>query len=250
MNTASYNLENHDLVFDTEDFAYNSGKKYVFKFKDMPIEDRPREKMQKQGSAALSVAELVAVVLQTGTVKEDVMSMSARIVKDYGEQTLAKRTDPEKLSKELDIPLAKAFQIVACAELGRRFFEKKVGGVQVIRNSKDVFDYLLDMRSLTKEHLRGIYLDTHHRVIHDEVISIGTLNSNLVHPREVFKPAIEYGAAGVILAHNHPSGVITPSQADVEITEKLISASKLIGIPLVDHVVIAGDTFISIEAGY
>jgi DNA repair protein RadC len=150
----------------------------------------------------------------------------------------------------LDIPIGKATQIIACAELGRRFFQKSTDGPQTIRTAKDVYDYLYDMRSLPKEHLRGIYLNTHHRIIHDEVISIGTINGNLIHPREVFKPAIEHGAAAVILAHNHPSGVVTPSQADLDITNHIIEVGKIIGIPLVDHVVIGKDSFISIEAEY
>jgi len=109
---------------------------------------------------------------------------------------------------------------------------------------------LQDMRNLPKEHLRGIYLNSHHRIIHDEVISIGTINSNMVHPREVFKPAIEHGAAAVILAHNHPSGIVTPSQADIDITNHIIEVGKLIGIPVIDHVVITKNKFISIDVAY
>ncbi|HTH93294.1 MAG TPA: DNA repair protein RadC [Candidatus Paceibacterota bacterium] len=227
-----------------------SNKQYTFKFKDMPDEDKPREKLSQYGPSALSVQELVAIVLQTGTKKEDVMSMASRIIKDYGTRTLASQTDAQKLAKDLDVPIAKAMQIVACAELGRRFFDKRAAGPQTIRTAKDVFEYLQDMRNLPKEHLRGIYLNTHHKVIHDEVISIGTINSNLVHPREVFKPAIEHGAAGVILAHNHPSGIVTPSQADIEITKHIIEVGKIIGIPVIDHVVIGGNKFISIDVEY
>lgn len=241
-------MHDFDLVLDEGHFP--NAKDYVLKIKDMPSEDKPRERMQKYGPGALSVQELVAVILNTGTVKEDVMSMSARIIKEYGEQSLSGHTDPKKLSVDLDIPLAKAMQIVACAELGRRFFEKKEHGLAIIRNARDAYEYLADMRTLPKEHLRGLYLNTHHRVIHDEVISIGTVNGNLIHPREVFKPAIEYGAAAVVLAHNHPSGVITPSEADIEITRHIIAAGKLIGIPLVDHVIIGRDTFMSIDAAY
>lgn len=130
------------------------------------------------------------------------------------------------------------------------FFEKRTSGPQTIRTAKDVYDYLYDMRNLPKEHLRGIYLNTHHRIVHDEVISIGTINSNLVHPREVFKPAIEHGAAAIILAHNHPSGIVTPSQADIDITKHIIEVGKIIGIPVVDHVIIGTNKFISIDVEY
>ncbi|HRH32870.1 MAG TPA: DNA repair protein RadC [bacterium] len=246
--STTYTLTNHDLLFDEQ--VINSIKPYVLKIKDMPSEDKPREKLSKYGPSALSVAELVAVVLATGTKKEDVMSMASRIIRDYGERTLSSQSDAALLARELNVPLVKALQIVACAELGRRFYDRREHGLEIIRTAKDVFNYLKDLRSLPKEHLRGLYVNTHHRLIHDEVISIGTINSNLIHPREVFKPAIEYGAAAVILAHNHPSGIITPSAADIEITRRVVEAGKIIGIPLVDHVIIGKNKFVSIEADY
>ncbi len=246
----SYKIIENALVLDDVLKNNISGKQYNLTIRDMPTEDKPREKMSKYGPSALSVQELVAVLLQTGTKKEDVMSMANRIIKDYGSHALAGQTNAEKLAAELDVPLVKAMQIVACAELGRRFFEKRTSGPQTIRTAKDVYEYLQDMRNLPKEHLRGIYLNSHHRIVHDEVISIGTINSNLIHPREVFKPAIEHGAAAVILAHNHPSGIVTPSQADIDITNHIIEVGKIIGIPVVDHVVIGGNKFISIDVEY
>jgi DNA repair protein RadC len=120
----------------------------------------------------------------------------------------------------------------------------------VIRTAADLYDYVKDMHTLPKEQLRGIYLDTHNRVIHQEVISIGTINSNIVHPREVFKPALEYGAAAVVLVHNHPSGISTPSLSDVEITKQLIEAGKIIGIHLLDHVVVTKNGYSSVEVTY
>lgn len=246
----SYKIVSSDFMLDDVLPKNVSGKQYTFTIKDMPTEDKPREKLTKYGPAALSTQELVAVLLNTGTKKEDVLSMSSRIIKDYGARALAGQTDAALLSKELGLPLIKAMQIVACAELGRRFFEKRSSGPQTIRTAKDVYEYLSDMRNLPKEHLRGIYLNTHHRIVHDEVISIGTINSNLVHPREVFKPAIEHGAAAVILAHNHPSGIVTPSQADIEITKHIIEVGKIIGIPVIDHVVIGKNKFISIDVEY
>jgi DNA repair protein RadC len=249
MNT-SYKIVSSDFMLDDVLPHEMSNKRYTLTIKDTPTEDKPREKLTNYGPAALSVQELVAIVLGTGTKKEDVLSMSSRIIKDYGEKTLAGQTNAAAMAKDLDIPLVKAMQIVACAELGRRFFEKRTSGPQVIRTAKDVYEYLYDMRNLPKEHLRGIYLNTHHRVVHDEVISIGTINGNLIHPREVFKPAIEHGAAAVILAHNHPSGIVTPSQADIEITKHIIEVGKIIGIPVVDHVVIVNGKFISIDVEY
>lgn len=245
---SSYILTNYDVLLE-EKVSANS-QPYVFKIKDMPSEDKPREKLLKYGPSALTVTELVAVVLATGTKKEEVMSMASRIIRDYGERSLSNQSKADVLAKELDIPLIKALQIVACAELGRRFFDRRDNGRTVIRTAKDVYEYLQDLRSLPKEHLRGLYVNTHHRLIHDEVISIGTINSNLIHPREVFKPAIEYGAVAVILAHNHPSGVVTASAADIEITNRVIEAGKIIGIPLVDHIIIGKNKFASIKANY
>ena len=244
----SYTLTNQDLILDEQ--TVNSVKEYILRIHDMPSEDRPREKLLQYGPSALTVAELVAVVLATGTKKEDVMSMASRMIREYGEKTLSSQTDAKMLSDELEIPEIKALQIVACAELGRRFFDRREHGRVIIRTANDVYEYLKDLRTLSKEHLRGLYVNTHHRLIHDEVISIGTINSNLIHPREVFKPAIEYGAVAVILAHNHPSGVVTASAADIEITKRVIEAGRIIGIPLVDHVIIGKNKFASIEAGY
>jgi DNA repair protein RadC len=240
-----YTLKDNDAVV-----SEMQGREYVLKMRDMPQEDKPREKLLKQGPATLSVFELLAVVLNTGTKKEGVLQMSQRIIKEYGDKSLVAETNPGRMAKDLEIPVIKSCQIVACCELGRRFYQKGGGGLTLIRTAKDVFEYLTDMRNLPKEHLRGIYLNTHNRVIHDEVISIGTINSNIVHPREVFRPAIEYGAAAVVLAHNHPSGNPKPSPMDVEITEQLVAAGKIIGINVLDHVVISKEKFESVNVNY
>ncbi len=243
----TYTLRDNDLILDA--VAFGKEKQYVLKIKDMPADEKPREKLLKYGPGALAVTELLAILLNTGTKKEGVMEMASRVLKEYGEQSLIGRTDAKELAENLDIPLGKAMQIVACAEIGRRFFDKK-GDLPLIRTAQDVYRYVSDMYTLPKEHLRGIYLNTHHRIIHDEVISIGTLNSNLIHPREVFKPAIQYGAAGVVLVHNHPSGIVTPSQADVEITKQLVAVGKMVGINLIDHVVVTHDAFVSVKVDY
>lgn len=225
-------------------------REYILTIGDLPPEERPREKLASKGPESLVLAELLAIVLGTGTVKEDVLEMSKRIIKDYGEKSIISEKNPEKLSKDLDIPIVKASQIVAVGELGRRFYERTESGFNVIRNAKDVFEYLQDMRNLPKEHLRGLYLNSHNRVIRDEVISIGTVNTNMIHPREVFRPAIESNAAAVILAHNHPSGVSAPSDEDIDITRQLVSAGKILGISLLDHVVITKDAFTSVPVDY
>jgi len=228
----------------------NNVRVYDLRLKDLPQEEKPREKLISYGPSTLSLAELVAVVLNVGTKTEDVLAMSKRLVKEYGVSALSSQIDPQQLSVDLNIPVGKACQIIACSEIGRRLYKKNDIGLAVIRTAKDAYEYLRDMHSLPKEQLRGIYLDTHNRVIHDEVISIGTINTNIVHPREVFRPALEYGAVAVVLAHNHPSGVVSPSTADIEITKQLVHAGKIIGIHVLDHVVITKDGFQSVGVDY
>jgi DNA repair protein RadC len=222
----------------------------VYKIRDLPPEEKPREKLLQHGPSALSTQELLAVILNTGTKKEGVLSMSSRIIREYGEKSFISQKNARTLAKDLSIPEIKAAQIVACAELGRRFFKRNDHGAPIIRTSKDVFEYAKDIRTLSKEHLRGIYLNAHHKIIHDEVISIGTVNSNIIHPREVFKPALEYSAAALVLVHNHPSGVNKPSEADIAVTKQVIEAGKILGIALLDHVVVTKNSFTSIQAEY
>lgn len=223
-------------------------REQIYTIRDLPPEQKPREKLISQGPEALNVRELLVVLLNVGNAKEEVMEMANRIVRDYGEKSILAEKNVLKLAKELDIPVGKACQIVATGELGRRFYDRNQNGILPIRNAKDVYDYLQDMRNLPKEHLRGLYLNSHNRIIRDEVISIGTINSNMIHPREVFRPAIESNAAAVILAHNHPSGEAIPSNEDVIITKQLVEAGKIMGITLLDHVIITKDKFASVIA--
>ncbi len=229
------------------DSSLNHGKTYkIPRVKDLPEDEKPREKLVKNGINSLNMAELLAVVLGTGTKKEEVFSMSSRLLREYGEKGVAHQKDPKLIEKELKIPLTKACQIVACFELGRRFYQKKPGGLVMIRNSSQAFEHLKEMGHLNKEQFRGLYLNDRHQLVHDEVISIGTINASLVHPREVFRPALEYSAAAVIIAHNHPSGVLKATKEDVEITDKLIEAGKILGIEVLDHLIIGKNKFTSI----
>lgn len=246
MSIVTYRLQSSDLVMTTG----LADREYVLKIRDMPINDKPREKLLRGGVSALSLQELLAIILNVGSKKEDVLSMSQKIVREYGNSALTGHVDAKLMSKELDIPIGKACQVVACSEIGKRLYKKNEAGLTVIRNAKDVYEYLADLRALPKEQLRGLYLDTHNRVIHQEIISIGTINSNITHPREVFRPALEYSAAAVILAHNHPSGISTPSTSDIQITKQIIEAGKMIGITLMDHVIVTKDGFASIQLEY
>ena len=251
-------IENGDLVFieNKNDYINNKGqsieiRSYPIKVRDLPDRDKPREKLLELGVKSLNLSELLSIVLMNGTKKEDVLSMSSRVIKEYGKSIFSNPSlDIQKVSKDMDIPLTKICQIIACGELGKRLFDKNINGLKTIRTADDVYEHTRDMHGLSKEHLRGLYLDTHNKVIHDEVLSIGTINSSIVHPREVFKPAIEYGAAAFILVHNHPSGISTPSESDKIITEQIIKAGKVLGIALLDHVVVTRDSFTSIPVDY
>jgi len=236
----SYKIKDHNFVL-------NHGKQYkILAVRDMPDEEKPREKMLESGAGALSSVELLAIVLGVGTKKEEVFSMANRLLREYGEKGIAYQKDPSIIEKDLKIPLVKACQIVACFELGRRFYQKKPGGSITIRTAQQAYAYLKDMGHLNKEQFRGLYLNTHYQLIHDEVISIGTIDASLVQAREVFRPALEYSAAAIIIAHNHPSGVLKATKADVEITNKLIEAGRILDVEVLDHLIIGKNKFASI----
>jgi DNA repair protein RadC len=245
MQDSTFFLDEHDQEYGAVS-AVPKEKRYQLTIRDLPIEEKPREKMLTYGPGALSIQELLAVVLMTGTTKEGVLEMTSRIMQEYGERSVLAATDANVLSTDLSIPITKAAQIIACGELGRRFYKRNRNGAPVIRTAEDVYAHTLDMRNFTKEHLRGLYLNTHYQLVHDETISIGTIDASIVHPREVFRPALAYSAAAVILVHNHPSGNPEPSAADVAITTQLRDAGRLLGIDLIDHVIVTADTFTSI----
>lgn len=220
--------------------------RYVLRVRDLPDADKPREKMLLLGPSNMTHAELVAILLGVGTRKEEVMAMANRIVREYGERAIVNEKNPERLAETLDIPLSKACQIVASFELGRRAYQNRAGKPIHVRTASQAFEHLKSMGALQKEQLRGLYLNSRYQVIHEELISVGSLTANIVHPREVFQPALEYGAVAVIVAHNHPSGTIEPTGDDILATKQLVAAGKVLGIDLLDHLIIANETFISL----
>ena len=241
--TKLYALHANDLIVGEQT------RQYVLRVKDLPDDEKPREKLVYQGPDSLSVAELVAAILGTGTRKEEVFAMAQRIVKEYGEKTIAAETDPAQMADVLSIPLIKACQLVAAFELGRRYFATREGKAVFIRDAQQAFEYLRAIGYSPKEQLRGLYLNSRYEVVHDEIISVGSLTANIVHPREVFHPAIKHGAVAVIIAHNHPSGNLEPTREDIAVSKQLRQAGSVLGIDLLDHLVIAGDTFARIAEG-
>ena len=218
---------------------------YKAKIKDMPEDERPRERLIKYGPKHLSTAELLAIVMRVGTREENVLAVAKKLLEKYNLPALSK-CDVIELRKTLGIGDAKACQIVACFELGTRLltYESKTP----IRTPQDVADlFMPELRYLKKEIFKGVYLDTKNRVIGDETVSVGSLNTNIVHPREVFKKAIEKSAASIILVHNHPSGDPTPSSEDIELTKRMLEAGTLMGIEVFDHIIIGDGTYISLK---
>lgn len=219
---------------------------YVLRVSDLPDDERPREKIVATGPQSLNLAELLAVLWGVGTRKEEVMTMAKRALREYGESAIAHAADAQQLAAAADIPLSKACQVVAAFELGRRFHARSAGRPVQVRNMHQAFEYLREMGNSPKEQLRGLYLDSRYQVVHDEVISVGTLTSSIVHPREVFQPAVTRNAVAVIVAHNHPSDILEPTAADIAVTRQLREAGQILGIDLLDHVIIGSKECISI----
>lgn len=214
------------------------------RMKDIAKVDRPREKLIKYGSERLSNSELLAIILRVGGKGTNAVELARRILSKFCGQKLTKATHAQ-LKNIPGLGATKACQIVACFELGKRLLRNKK--TRLYLSPKDIFNELKDIRDNKKEHFVVFYLDAGNQEIRREIISIGTLNSNLVHPREVFEPAVKNLAAQVIIAHNHPSNDPQPSEADLEITRRLISAGKILGIEIVDHIIVTNNHYLSFK---
>lgn len=217
------------------------------RIKDLTKEDKPREKLIKNGPKNLTNSELLAIILRTGSKKEDVLKLSNNIFKKYDLKSLS-RKKTSTLQKELGIGEAKACQIIASFELGRRLSAFKKEDKVKINTAKDIAKiFVPEMGSLKKEHLKGIYLDARRNIIKEETIFVGTLNESLIHPREIFQIALEENSAAIILLHNHPSGNPTPSSFDIEITKEITQVGEIMGIPLLDHIIIGDNKYFSLK---
>ncbi len=217
--------------------------------KRMPLSERPREKMLTYGCQSLSNAELLAIILSTGTKDKTAIDLATAML-NMSNEGLRSLTDCtiEELNQIKGVGLAKSSQVIAAVELGRRIaLTTKVNNYK-IKGPEDVSNLLMEeMRYLKKEAFNIILLNTKHDVIAVENISIGSLNASIVHPREVFNRAIKRSSSGIILAHNHPSGDPKPSGEDINITKRLIEAGNIIGINVLDHVIIGDGTFFSMK---
>lgn len=209
------------------------------------MQDKPREKLQKYGPTKLDDPELIAIILGSGISGKDVFKLSQEIWQKF---LIEKELTLEKLMSIKGLGLAKATKILAAFELVRRISDQK--SKQMV-NPETVWQSLQSYAKLKKEHLIAIYLDARSRVIEREVISIGTVDSTMLHPREIFEPAIRYTASQIIIAHNHPSGNVTPSNEDREMTAEVMKAGDILKIKVVDHIIFTEDEYFSfMEANF
>ncbi|MFE5320154.1 DNA repair protein RadC [Paenibacillus sp. NPDC056579] len=216
--------------------------------RDVPNEERPRERMMQYGAQALNNAELLAILLRTGTVQESAVRLAERLLSQSGGLRSLVDMSLQQLTEIKGIGAAKALQIQAGIELGRRLARSGTKETVTVRSPEDVSSLLMeDMRYLQKEHFVCLFLNTKNHVIGQETLSMGSLNASIVHPREVFLAAIKRSSASIICVHNHPSGDPTPSSEDIQMTQRLVEAGDIIGIDVLDHIVIGDRTYISLK---
>lgn len=214
--------------------------------KELSFDNRPRERLVNNGVENLSDYELLSIILQSGTKGENVINLSQKILSKYNLDKLS-NCSLKELQAIKGIGIAKACQIISAFELSKRGINSKIKNKQ-IKSAKDVFEYCkLKMSNLDRERFVVLFLDTKNKIIKEEIVSIGTLNSSLIHPREVFKNAIKNSANSVIFVHNHPSGDPTPSDEDKEITKQLFDIGNMLEIKVLDHVIIGKDDYYSFK---
>lgn len=214
---------------------------------DIPEEERPRERLIRNGPESLSNAELLGVILRTGSREENVVSLSSRIFTEYSIKQLS-LANISKLMQVHGVGKAKAAQIAAVFELARRLETFAEEPKRKICSPRDVYALMYPkMREQKKEKFITLCLDTKNQILKEEVVSVGSLNASIVHPREVFKSALLESSASVIMVHNHPSGDPSPSREDIMVTEKMVEGGKLLGIDVLDHIIIGDGRYVSLK---
>ncbi|MXZ07813.1 MAG: JAB domain-containing protein [Gemmatimonadetes bacterium] len=208
--------------------------------------DMPREKLERLGPEGLRDEELLAILLRTGYEGRNVLEISRGIVKRYPVNKLVDM-DLKELTTIKGIGRAKAAGLVAGFELAKRGLNQGIGIEPAITSPADVLGLLTDIKDLRKEYFVALFLNARNQVICRENVSVGSLNASLVHPREVFVPAVGSSAASVILAHNHPSGDVTPSREDIELTRRMVQAGEIMGIEVLDHLIVGSERFLSMK---
>ncbi len=227
------------------------GQQYRLTIKELPTEERPYEKLEKYGAEILSNAELMAIIIKTGTKAETSVEVAQKILKEYGEDsdlTFLHDISLEELTCIKGIGRVKAIQLKAAIQLGKRIASSASQNKVFIHSPADVSKLVMEeLRYLKQEHFKILMLNIKNRVLKQNSITIGTLNASIVHPRDVFSEAIRIKCASIILVHNHPSGDPEPSQEDIEVTKRLVESGKILGIDVLDHIIIGEGKYISLK---
>ncbi len=224
-------------------------RNFSYTIKDLPEDERPREKLYKYGPKALSNTELLAIIIRTGNKENTAIEISQKLLAGKKEGiSFLSDTSLQEITKVKGIGECKAAQILAAVELGKRVMSSTYKDKMKVTSPSDIADILmLDMAHLKKEHFKIVMLDTKNQIIGIEDISIGSLNSSIVHPREVYKEAIARSSASIILVHNHPSGDPTPSKEDIAITRRLAEGGDILGIKVLDHIIVGSNKYLSLK---
>lgn len=215
--------------------------------KDIPLNERPRERLINKGVEYLSNEDLLAILLKTGTKENSVKVLANNILKQLDDINNLKEINLEKLVKIKGIGKAKACELLAAIELGKRL-NKKIDNLNQIKiySSNSIYEYYQDkLKDKLQEYFYCVYLDTKNHIIKDKLLFIGTINESLIHPREIFKEAYLLSASSIICIHNHPSGNVNPSNNDIIMTKQLVEVGKILGIKVLDHIIIGKNNYYS-----
>lgn len=221
---------------------------YRVNVRDMPTEERPRERLLYYGPQSLSTSQLLAIILRTGTTRDNVIELASKLLTKYGGLGGLMRAELSELSQEYGLGLAKSAQLKAALELGRRLGMLQPDEKYKIGSPLDAANLVMaEMTYLDHEQMRILVLDSKNQVVENSHRYSGTVNSSVLRISEVFRPAITRNCPGVIVCHNHPSGDPTPSKEDLMVTEQLVEAGKLLDIELLDHIIIGDHRFVSVK---
>jgi DNA repair protein RadC len=219
---------------------------------EMPVEDRPRERLRSLGAEVLSVRELLAIVIGHGSRCRGTLDLADDLIASFESLRELGGASVERLAKVGGIGYATASRVRAAVELGRRIVKSDRGNRKTVRCPEDAAGLVMeDMKHLQREHFKVILLDSKNAVISVETVSVGTVNASIVHPREALRPALEKSATSMVLVHNHPTGSVAPSREDILITKRFEKCGRILGIDVLDHIIIGDGSFKSLkECGY
>ncbi len=242
---------NGEATAKTEETGENESEaiaSYRVRLRELPADDRPRERLLQYGADVLSLGELLAILLRSGTQQQNVVELANHLLSHYGGLRGVAALTAHELAQINGIGPAKAAQIKAAIEFGRRLVASSPEERTKISSPRDVYHQVGPaLRDEKREHFIALLLDTKNGLLRQITVSVGDLSSSLVHPREVFTPAVRYSAASIIVSHNHPSGDPTPSPEDVQVTARLVEAGELLGITLLDHIIVGDARWVSLK---